>query len=69
MQSLTVVMLACRTLLRLQLWRSSNCTLALEAVSREDQEQHECEQQLKDLLQVRLLAFTLLFSCAVIFML
>ncbi|WIA21530.1 hypothetical protein OEZ85_000729 [Tetradesmus obliquus] len=40
-----------KTLLRLQLWRSSKCSLALEAVSREDQEQHECEQQLKDLLQ------------------
>lgn len=52
-------MAACRTLLRLQLWRSSKCSLALEAVSREDQEQHECEQQLKDLLQVgRCVAYT-----------
>lgn len=46
-------MLLCRTLLRLQLWRSSKCSLALESVTREDTEHHECEQQLKDLLQVR----------------
>jgi hypothetical protein len=50
---LLCVCCACRALLRLQLWRSSKCTLALEAVSREDQEQHECEQQLQELLQVR----------------
>lgn len=43
----------CRLLLRLRLWQSSKCSLALESVSREDQEQHECEQQLKELLQVR----------------
>jgi len=35
------------------LWRSSKCTLAMEEVTREDQEQHECQEQLKDLLQVR----------------
>ncbi|KAF6252552.1 hypothetical protein COO60DRAFT_517416 [Scenedesmus sp. NREL 46B-D3] len=40
-----------KVLLRLQLWRSSKCTLALEAVSQEDQQQHECEQQLQELLQ------------------
>lgn len=39
-------------MLRLQLWRSSKCVLALESVSREDTDHHESEQQLKELLQV-----------------
>eukprot|EP00878_Enallax_costatus_P039270 GHUV01044854.1.p1 GENE.GHUV01044854.1~~GHUV01044854.1.p1 ORF type:complete len:173 (+),score=50.57 GHUV01044854.1:193-711(+) len=47
-----MVLESVKTLLRLQLWRSSKCTLALESVSKEDTQHHECEQQLKDLLQV-----------------
>lgn len=42
----------CRCTLRLALWRSSKCTLAMEEVTREDQEQHECQAQLKELLEV-----------------
>lgn len=41
-----------RCVLRMALWRSSKCSLAMEEVTREDQEQHECQEQLKDLLQV-----------------
>eukprot|EP00879_Flechtneria_rotunda_P027651 GHRR01029629.1.p1 GENE.GHRR01029629.1~~GHRR01029629.1.p1 ORF type:complete len:158 (+),score=43.63 GHRR01029629.1:754-1227(+) len=47
-----ILLEAVKTLLRLRLWQSSKCTLALENMSREDQQQHECEQELKDLLQV-----------------
>jgi hypothetical protein len=39
--------------LRMALWRSSKCTLAMEEVHQEDQEQHECQDQLKELLEVR----------------
>jgi hypothetical protein len=44
----------CRCTLRLALWRSSQCVLAMEEVTREDQEQHECQDQLNELLEVRL---------------
>lgn len=44
---------ACRCVLRLALWHASKCTLAMEDVSREDQDQHESQEQLKELLEVR----------------
>jgi hypothetical protein len=43
----------CRCSLRLALWHSSKCVLAMQDVSREDQEQHESQDQLKELLEVR----------------
>lgn len=52
----------CRTLLRLRLWRSSKCALALESVSKEDTQHHECDQQLKDLLQVCVCDITVCYN-------